>query len=150
MRNRTRLGTIVGMTGMLISLIMVTPAHAATNDATEYCDAYNLTSTAASVPDPNRIYMTSFGVGDILYCGNGKTWGAVHIERKHKPPSWAVADRCAEKVERYGSRTTGSGGKTTFSLRLGSPDSVGKFVVGNVGVITNYVTDNRWGACADY
>lgn len=139
------------LAAMLITIGWVSPAQAATRDATEYCSAYNVGGGQATVPNPNKVFNTSYGVGTILFCGDGKTWGAVHIELKHTPPDWNVADRCAEKVQRYGTKTTSQGGKTTWKLRVGGPNSFAYFVVGNNGVITNYVTDsNWWTSCANH
>jgi hypothetical protein len=143
-----------GIAAALVGALTALPASAATSEAVSVCGATNVDRKAgtAKVPSSNvyKTFSTSYGVGSILYCGNGTTWGAVHIEVKHQPPDWTTADKCAEKVERYGSKTTDPGGKTTFTLRLGGPDSFAKLVFGANGVITNYVAGATWSACAQH
>lgn len=132
-------------------------ATAVPTTAVSHCGAtsVNYTAGTAIVPSANhyRTFSTSYGDGSILYCGNGTTWGAVHIEVKHKPPTWSVADQCATKIEdHHTSRTTQSGGKTVFKLSLGS-NRYAVLVFGANGVVTNYVSDGRatsWSACANY
>jgi hypothetical protein len=148
-RGRAALGAVIALG--CASLLPAGSASAATTDAVSHCGAtsVNLRAGTAVVPKKNQFktFSTSFGTGSVLFCGNGTSWGAVHIEVKHKPPTWAVADRCAEKVETYGVKKSAGGGKTRWELKLGAPDKYGFLVMGDNGVITVYVTNTGWSSC---
>lgn len=133
------------------------PAHAQAQatDAVQGCGATNVTSSGATVPTSNQsaeIFRVNTDDGSFpIRCGNGTTYGAVHIEVKHNVPTWGDALSCITKAI---NRTTGnydaSTGKTTYTYQISGGTVI--VVRGGVGIITAYPrgsgVEQKWQTCS--
>jgi hypothetical protein len=85
-----------------------------------------------------------------LLCGDGRTWGAVHIELKHEVPNWAEALTCMRFAISYGEDEPGDKGRINYRYRFGNAQVI--VVTGELGIISAYPTGNnvsrKWSQCA--
>ena len=133
----------------------VTASHASTNEAVSACGASVIDSESAYVPAGVRSeQFISFATtrGTIrVNCGNGTSWGAVHIELKHEVPSWAEASACIAKTISRGSPRDGEGTKIEYHATINGVAMVA--VRGNNGLLTAYPRGTtgiaaKWSTCA--
>lgn len=74
------------------------------NDAVKRCHATNVVeSVGADVSEFDQYshftsVMADDGSAEDMMCGDGKNWGAVHIEVKHRVEDWVVAKDCMRNI----------------------------------------------------
>lgn len=138
----TRIGRVAGALAAAGTLCMATsvPAHAQATDAQVACGADPIDNDSAYVPAGvrssrfARIYTSTLGYVEIK-CGNGTSWGAVHIEMKHDVPDWADALTCIKKTIGRGKATERAGGKTDYLYSF-----TGGTVFATVGSVNGLIT----------
>ncbi|MER7558051.1 hypothetical protein ABTZ46_13985 [Nocardioides sp. NPDC126508] len=131
------------------------PANAQATDAVYGCGASPIDSESAYVPSSVRkhrlwrVRTTREGYVAIK-CGNGSTWGAVHVELKHEVPNWTDALTCIQKTINRGAASDGENDKRKYTYRIRGASIV--VVVGENGVVTAYPrgTDvvRKWQLCS--
>lgn len=132
-------------------------ATKSTTDATRACGATNNGDGTAYVPGHvHQEYYASIPVaGDPvpILCGNGVTYGAVHIEVKHNVPSWAEAINCLDKVLERGTSIPAGDGKMKKQLVYNAKSVVAVVGLGNGDLITAYPNDGSeetWIECSSF
>lgn len=131
-------------------------AHAQSSDAVQKCKATAVQpGVGADVAETNLFdFFTSVqaddGSAEEVLCGDGKTWGAVHIEVKHRVHDWAVTRRCMSVVMSRGeSRPDGDKRRWIYTWE---PGRSARVVAGTNGMITSYPWDSgseaSWAECA--
>ncbi|MFT7835896.1 hypothetical protein Q5530_07075 [Saccharothrix sp. BKS2] len=135
----TKLGLILAV---LAAALVAFPAaaQAQSTAAVRACHAFNVGSDSASVPgDRLDDYFATVQGGfahEELLCGNGQTYGAVHIELKHNVDNWDVTLECMESVVANGAFRAYDGKREwRWQFRAGR---YVKVVAGQNGVITAY------------
>ncbi|MGQ0573137.1 MAG: hypothetical protein ACT4RN_02910 [Pseudonocardia sp.] len=144
--------------GVALSLVMGVPATAlaVSSDAVGRCNATRVQEgVGADVGEADRFeYFASVsaddGSAEEILCGDGRTWGAVHIEVKHRVPGWGLAKDCMRKVMSR-SRAGDENGKRVW-IYSWAPGRSARVVAGNNGMITSYPWDGgsegSWSECA--
>jgi hypothetical protein len=137
-----------------LQFVSSSSASAQSNEASNHCGATNRTPDEATVPAANQYRLWGTYEDFPMYCGNGTTWGAVHIERKHNVEKWGVAGRCIRATIQFASsRVQQPNGAVAFTWQFRSPSYWAKAVVGDNGVITAYPYDSgsepTWQWCDD-
>jgi hypothetical protein len=79
--------------------------------AVRECAATNVNVEAADVPETKQFdHFTSIPTNDgrieKILCGDGRTWGAVHIELKHKVANWDITEECLKNTVSMGELTS--------------------------------------------
>lgn len=133
-----------------------TTALALSSDAVGRCNATGVQEgVGADVGEADRFeYFASVsaddGSAEEILCGDGRTWGAVHIEVKHRVESWTVSKDCMRKVMSR-SRPGTVDGKRTWIYSWAAGRSA-RVVAGSNGMITSYPWDGgsetAWAECA--
>jgi hypothetical protein len=126
-----------------------------TTVAVRECGATNVTTEAADVPRNRQFdFFTSIQTNDggteQILCGDGRTWGAVHIEVKHKVANWDITEECLKNTVSMG-ESESENGKRTWLFQWSSGRNA--LLVADVhGVITSYPWDDgseeSWEECA--
>lgn len=133
------IATLATAAGMLVS----PSAPPESRDAVHACGATEVTRSGASV-DPS-IWQAPFQEvpGLTVRCGDGQTYGAVHVEVKHNVPNWADALACITKAM---SRTTpqSMNGKQVYHYDFGNKRLT--MSTGRNGLITAFPSDNAHGS----
>lgn len=109
---------------------------------------------AANVPPrhvKDRLWTIQTSDGSIaIRCGNGSTWGAVHVELKHEVPNWPDALTCIKKTINRGTELDGGNGKTKYVHRIRGATVV--VIVGDNGLVTAYPKGTgvvrKWRLCS--
>lgn len=154
---RTVAKVAAGVAAACIALTLwPTTASAVATDAVRGCGATDVVAKkSATVPksvQSSEIFHVSTTDGRFsIKCGNGTSYGAVHIEVKHEVPDWPDALSCITKAidGSLGIFDVGTG-KTryTYSFHGGTV----KVAVGGVGIITAFPTGgsvvSKWKACS--
>ncbi|SDC53631.1 hypothetical protein [Actinokineospora iranica] len=108
--------------------------------AVRQCQAFNVGPDSASVPgDRLDDYFAGVQGGfanEELLCGNGQTYGAVHIELKHNVDNWDVTLECMRNVLDRGTFRAYDG-KREWRFQW-APGRSAKVIAGMNGVITAY------------
>lgn len=138
---------LLAITAFLAFLLVAPPAEASTDDARAACGASVIVNESAFVPRSVRkeifLKLTTARSRVRLMCGDGRTWGAVHIELKHEVPNWAEASTCIERTISRGRESEGDDGRLRYSARI---NQVSMFAVRGVnGLITAYPTGSEVG-----
>jgi hypothetical protein len=96
-------GSLIATLAAAAGILLSPSAPPEARDAVRACGATEVTRSGASV-DPS-IWQAPFQEipGLTVRCGDGQTYGAVHVEVKHNVPNWADALTCITKAM---SRTT--------------------------------------------
>lgn len=156
---KSRMSAALAGTALLGAAVAIaapaTPAEARATDAVNGCGAYNVGKDTATVPASTQgstIFHANTKKGNFpIKCGNGTTWGAVHIEVKHNVPNWADALSCIDKAI---NRTKGifdpTNGKTRYTYSFSGKTVI--VVRGKNGILTAYPTRTnvaaKWEACS--
>lgn len=148
-----------GVTALVVTASMwaatSVPANAQATDAVDGCGASPIDSESAYVPSSARGHrlwrITTTREGSVaIKCGNGSTWGAVHVELKHEVPNWADALTCIENTINRGAASDGENGKRNYTYRIGGASIV--VVIGDNGVLTAYPRGTgvvrKWQLCS--
>ena len=131
------------------------PANAQATDAVDGCGASPIDSESAYVPSNVRGHrlwrITTTREGSIaIKCGNGSTWGAVHVELKHEGPNWTDALTCIQNTINRGAASDGKNRKRNYTYRISGASIV--VVVGDSGVLTAYPRGTgvvrKWRLCS--
>ena len=126
-----------------------------TTVAVRECGATNVTIEAADVPETKQFdYFTSVQTNDgrieKILCGDGRTWGAVHIEVKHKVAHWDITAECLRNTMSMG-ESKSEDGKRTWLFQWSSGHNA-LLVADFHGVSTTYPWDDgseeSWEECA--
>lgn len=140
------------------ALLLASPAtgHAISADAVGTCNATGVQEgVGADVGEADRFeYFASVladdGSAEEILCGDGRTWGAVHIEVKHRVESWDAAKSCMRKVMSR-SRAGNEDGKRVWVYSWATGRSA-RVVAGSNGMITSYPWDGgseaSWSDCS--
>ena len=131
------------------------PANAQATDAVYGCGARSVGNESANVPPrhaKDRLWTIQTSDGPIaIRCGNGTTWGAVHVELKHEVPNWPDALTCIKKTINRGTELDGDNGKTRYVHRIRGAATV-VVVVGVNGLVTAYPKGTgvvrKWRLCS--
>lgn len=121
----------------------------------DYCGAYNHGSESADVPSENQYkyyksVMPDNGEIEELLCGNGHTWGAVHIGTKHNVSDWSVTLDCMANIIDRGNYELDNNGKRQWHF-VWSAGRWAHLTAGDNGILTSFTYDNEegsWSECA--
>lgn len=154
--NRVAQGFFIPLAVAVLLVFSQGTAVAASRDAVQKCHATQVRDgVGADVGEADRFeYFVSVfaddGSAEELLCGDGRTWGAVHIEVKHRVADWAVTKDCMSNVMSRG-RSTLDDGKRARVYSWASGRSA-RVVAGDNGMITSYPWDSgseeSWDECA--
>ena len=130
------------------------PAGAQATDAVYGCGARSVGNESANVPPryvKDRLWtIQTSGDSIAIGCGNGSTWGAVHVELKHEVPNWPDALTCIKKTINRGTELDGGNGKTKYVHRIRGATVV--VIVGDNGLVTAYPKGTgvvrKWRLCS--
>ena len=130
------------------------PASAQATDAVYGCGARSVGNESANVPPryvKDRLWtIQTSGDSIAIRCGNGSTWGAVHVELKHEVPNWPDALTCIKKTINRGTELDGGNGKTKYVHRIRGATVV--VIVGDNGLVTAYPKGTgvvrKWRLCS--
>ncbi|MFE3997752.1 hypothetical protein ACFX43_02990 [Nocardioides sp. YIM B13467] len=149
-----RVATALAVTASMWAVTCV-PANAQATDAVYGCGADVIDNESAYVSPRVRGHrlwrITTTREGSVaIKCGNGSTWGAVHVELKHEVPNWADALTCIKKTINRGAASDGENGKRNYTYRISGASIV--VVVGDSGVVTAYPRGTgvvrKWQLCS--
>lgn len=155
MLTTTKTALASAMTLAAVASVAALPAAASTDEAVMACGASVINSEEAYVPAGVReAQFISFSTarGTVrVNCGNGSSWGAVHIELKHEVPSWAEASACIAKTISRGRIEDGNGTKVEYHATINGVAMLA--VRGNNGLLTAYPRGDtgiasKWSTCA--
>lgn len=127
-------------------------ALARSSEAVEFCNATDLKPEGASVPEVKvyQNFATDIYAGHDLKCGNGRSWGAVKIERKHKVNNWNKTIACIRNVLMNAKPKPEKKNKWTHVFYYDS--SWALVTRGDNGIITAFPSDSgsaaSWADCA--
>lgn len=144
---KARRATAVALTSVAaVGAFLVAPpvASAVANDAVQGCGATQVVpGVSAIVPAENNQSFFQFVNADRdpvqIVCGDGSTFGAVHIEVKHLVPNWGEAvTAMASTIDRGKAEPDGAATRYNWEFSPGRSIVV---VVGDDTVITSFPTD---------
>lgn len=148
--------SVVAVVSLFLSLAFVDAGFAISSDAVVKCKATAVQEgVGADVPESEVFeYFGTVpaddGSAEEVLCGDGRVWGAVHIEVKHRVADWSVTRECMSKVTSR-VRPAVDSGKRTWDYSW-TPGRSAIVVAGDNGVITSFPWDSgseeSWLECA--
>jgi hypothetical protein len=132
-----RRGVAAITTVTVASILSAPPAES--RDAVRACGATDVTRSMATV-DPS-VWQAPFLElpGLTIRCGDGRAYGAVHVEVKHNVPNWADATTCITKVMARNTPTP-EDGKNVYRYSFG--DQRVTVSTGRNGLVTAFPNSN--------
>jgi hypothetical protein len=117
-------------------------------DAVQACGATEVTRSSAVV-HPSVWQAPFLEIPEVtVRCGDGRTYGAVHVEVKHNVPNWADALNCIAKTISRGSAEP-IDGKQIYTYTFANKKVT--VSIGRNGLITAFPDDNKhesWIQCS--